>query len=430
MKHALICKDEAISFLELKSLVELKANDICRSKEVSKISFLEATPNVAFVSGVLAHLKCERPVAIISSHWNSWEKKECIEGLTQSARDLNPETVIIMFTSGTSGQLLPVQLSKKNIEAGTKAVSDSLGLAEEREQILFLPLHYSFGLLSQLLPALASGVSTTLLGNFWEIKEYLQGDSLKGMLSGVPSHWERILRLGETKKFESVTRVVSAGDFLSLGTRKKLKDSFPNARLFNCYGLTEASPRVLTLSSECEKEFFREGTTGYPVGDWETKISKMGELCLKGGQVMLGYLGKEKETKTKIQNGWLLTGDVATREQDGLISVQGRRDDIVKIGGERTSLPEIESALKLIPGVNDAAVIVQGQPEDARVTAFLEIAPNYSGKRRDYFARSAADHLAPHKIPREFFIVDEIPRTESGKIIRSKILTLGYRVSL
>ena len=119
-------------------------------------------------------------------------------------------------------------------------------------QTLVLPLSYSFGLLGQLLPALAAGLPTALLGNLVELKALLDEGQLVGMLSGVPSHHETLLRLlGDGPlRTQGVTQVVSAGAALSLPLRQRLLRAFPSSRIYTNYGQTELSPRVLCLRSD------------------------------------------------------------------------------------------------------------------------------------------------------------------------------------
>lgn len=374
-------------------------------------ALLEASMDPAFLAKLLAHFESGVPAALVSPDLSPAERDARKRILEQ---EFHPDTALIVFTSGSTGAPKAVQLSRANLEANTEAVIESLEFARAPRQGLFLSLSYSYGLFGQLLPALHLGIPTKLIPKFADVRAaFLSGEGA-GMWSGVPSHWEALLRVTTPEQCDGVTHVISAGAALPLELRKRLRAHFRNATIYNNYGLTEASPRVLCLRST-HPRFFEEGTVGYPVKHLEVKEGEGGELLVRGKQVMLGYLGGSGD---KIRDGWLHSGDVVQVEVDGMVRIVGRMDDLFNIGGERASPLEIDAALLKVPGVKDAAVLVeQHELYGARLTAFLVGSP--PGKKA--IVEELRKHLSGHKIPLEYLAVDSLPRTPNGKLKRSEL---------
>ncbi|NTX52968.1 class I adenylate-forming enzyme family protein [Myxococcus sp. CA039A] len=434
---ALILGEETCSFAALRREVEtLKAGLVDRPRG---LAILRAHRSLGFITRFLAFYEAGVPLAVFAPEWTDSEVEarrsglgdcfELDESLSVSWRSgrseppHHPETAVVLFTSGSTGAPRAVQLSRRNIEANVAAVLASLDFASVSQQTLFLPLSYSFGLLGQLLPALAAGVPTSLLGNLVELKRLLDEGRLHGMISGVPSHHETLLRLlGDAPALtKDVTHVVSAGAALNLELRQRLMRAFPSSRVYTCYGQTELAPRVLCLRSD--HPAFLSTATGFPVGSLTVKLTPEGELCVRGEQVMLGYLGAPEATREKVrEEGWLHTGDVAERSPEGLVTLLGRNDDLLKVGGERLSPLEIEAALRALPGVTDAAV--SGR-DDAlygmTLTAFLQFEPGAPNPLKRELRQALRERLSPHKVPTEFYRVEELPRTSNGKLQRGRL---------
>lgn len=434
---ALILGEETCSFAALRRQVDaLKAR---LTDKPSGLVILRFHRSLAFVARFLALYEAGQPVAVFAHDWTDPEVEarraslgDCFEldealsvswrsGRTEPFR--HPETAVVLFTSGSTGAPRAVQLSRRNIDANVAAVLTSLDFASVSRQTLFLPLSYSFGLLGQLLPALVAGIPTHLLANLVELKRLLDDGRLQGMISGVPSHHETLLRLlGDgPSNTRDVTHVVSAGAPLSLELRQRLTRAFPASRVYACYGQTELAPRVLCLRSD-HPAFF-SSATGFPVGSLTVKLTSEGELCVRGEQVMLGYLGAPEATREKVrEEGWLHTGDVAELSPQGLVTLLGRNDELLKVGGERLSPLEIEAVLRVLPGVTDAAV--SGR-EDAlygmTLTAFLRFEPGAPTPLKRELRQTLREHLSPHKVPTEFYRVEQLPRTSNGKLQRARL---------
>lgn len=433
---ALTLGGESLSFGALRDEVERRKGRL-RSL-LAGIAILRAHRSREFIASFLALYEAGVPVAVFAPEWTVAEVEARRKGLgrcyemddtlsvswhseTEEPRH-HPDTAVVLFTSGSTGAPRAVQLSRRNVEANVAAVRTSLDFDSAPAQTLFLPLSYSFGLLGQLLPALAAGLPTVLLGNLVELKALLDEGRLVGMVSGVPSHYETLLRLmgDEPPRTQGVTHVISAGAALSLPLRQRLLRAFPASRVYTNYGQTELSPRVLCLRSDHPR--FLSNATGYPVGNLEVKLTAEGELCVKGDHLMLGYLGAPEATREKVVDGWLRTGDLAELGPDGLVTLLCRNDDLLKVGGERLSPFEIEAALRELPGVEDAAVWGREDPlYGTTLTAFLQLRPGATCLPTRELRQALRDRLSTHKVPADFYRVEQLPRTSNGKLQRARL---------
>lgn len=416
-KPALIGEWGKTSFAELRALIDEKKRNLPANGSASDTPLLAATPAPEFIATLVAHLELRRPVALVAPDLAPHELEDRRAIL---ATPPHPACAIIVFTSGSTGKPKAVQLSAANLEANIDAVIESLEFARAPQQHLFLSLSYSYGLFGQLFPALRLGIPTHFLSRFADARTVFTEGRGAGMWSGVPSHWEALLRVTAPGQCDGVTHVISAGAALPLDQRQRLRKHFRNATIYNNYGLTEASPRVLSFSSR-HPRFFEEDTVGAAVKHLEVMEGEGGELLVRGRQVMLGYLGDSTGTAEKIRDGWLRSGDVAHVDPDGLVHIVGRTDDLFNIGGERTSPLEIDAALARLPGVKEGAVLVEKHPlYGAQLTAFLVGAP----PAKKEILRQLREWLSGPKVPVDFRQVDALPRTPNGKLRRKELATL------
>lgn len=435
-RPALVVHDGAVSFNMLRQLVEMEKRR--HAGFAGELVILSASHGLRFVVQLLSLLESGIPVAVFSPHWSAGETRQrrALLGRAVQLDDAGgivwrsgprgvrhaPGTALILFTSGSAGQAKAVQLSRAAILANTAAVLATIAFDPEGEQALFLPLSYAYGLLGQLLPALACGCTTRLLPTLVELK-FLLASGWRGMVSGVPSHHQMLLRLlAGSAPCGNFSAIVSAGAPLGLELRQRLRAGFPCATLYTNYGQTEFSPRILSLDST-RPEFF-EGGDGFAVPGVTLKLSGEGELCVQGPQLMLGYVGDEAASAARIRQGWLHTGDLARFGAGKLVFIEGRLDDLFKVAGERMSPHEIEAALKTLPDVRDAAIVALPDPlYGTRIAALLE-GPSPFPLARHQMKGALRALLAPGKIPSAFYQVDALPRNEHGKLQRSRLADL------
>ncbi|QMT61115.1 class I adenylate-forming enzyme family protein [Legionella sp. PC997] len=429
---ALSFEHQQLSFAELDTAIQHMSLQL--EKLPQGILVLHAIPQPSFVIQLLAAFNLGKPVALFAPQESGEDKQQILgthmlvdeEGTLLEIHENNhikhhPELALILFTSGSTGQMKAVQLSLKNVTANCKAVINALEFSRVEDQLLFLPLSYSFGLLGQLLPGLIAGIKTQLINQFTEIKTLLETSTVPQMWSGVPSHWVAIHKMAALfpESAAKIKTIVSAGAPLNITLRQSLIHTFPKATIYNNYGLTEAAPRVLAYSSK--DPLFLEDFAGYPVGDWQIRLSEDNELLIKGSQLMLGYLGEEKSSR--IQEGWFFTGDLAEKLASGLVAIKGRLDHIVNIAGEKVNLIDIEHKICQIKGIKEVIVVpLEDELYGVRLVACLE-QDNFSATTTEQMlSEQIKQHFLPRKLPITVHLLKKLPRNPNGKLDRKTLL--------
>lgn len=333
----------------------------------------------------------------------------------------------IIYTSGTTGQPKGVMLSHGNLSANVESILGYLKLTAADRIVNVLPLYYSYGN-SVLHTHLAVGGTIVFEDNLvypHRVVQRLVAERATGF-SGVPSTFALLLSRVklEESDLSSLRYLTQAGGPMPPAVTERLQRAVPHARLFVMYGQTEATARLSYLPPERLAE--KMGSIGIPIPgvDLEVRLEngslagegQVGEIWARGANVMSGYW-QDPDTSAKVlQDGWLRTGDMAYRDADGFLFIQGRQSDMIKSGAHRIHPKEIEEAIAELDGIAEVAVV--GIPDEILgqiIKAFIVIRP---GARLD--AMSVKAHcqrrLATYKIPKQVEFAPELPRTASGKV--------------
>ncbi len=234
----------------------------------------------------------------------------------------------------------------------------------------------------------------------------------------------------------SLRMITTGGAAIAAATMERVIGDFcPN--IFNGYGMTEASLALLlhpehalshlgscgkpTLITTCRVITHRPEDDASP--DDTAEPDEIGQLIVRGPQVMWGYWNNPVETAKKLRDGWLYTGDLVSKDDEGFFYFRGRVDDMIVSGGENIYPREVEEVLYRCPGVQEAAVV--GLPDEkwgSVVTAFVvPNAPGLDAATIDAFCRSSPD-LASYKRPRRIIFVDSLPTNPSGKVLKRELI--------
>lgn len=339
----------------------------------------------------------------------------------------------VVFTSGTTGAPKGVMLSTANLAAVTDAILDYLPLQESDRYALVLPLFHTYAK-SVMLTTLFSGGELHLRHDFADLPAFVAGLAQQRItaFSGVPYHINMLLRRAplEQHDLSALRWITISGSHCRHDALQELARRIPSARVIYMYGMTETSTRATALPAERLAE--KPGSCGRPIRGVRLEIrddaghalpaGQTGALWIAGPNVMMGYWGDDDLSRETIRDGWLRTGDVAHLDQEGFLFLHGRSDDIIKSAGERISALEIEAALEQHPGVVEAAVVavphpVLGEAPLAWVVPRVQLSPPTAEDLRGHCARL----LTPHKIPREFRVASELPKTASGKVQKNRL---------
>lgn len=332
---------------------------------------------------------------------------------------------LIIYTGGTTGNPKGVVLTHRSVDWNAMNTIISWGLTSEEITLTYMPLFHTGGINALSLPILMNG-GTVVIGNKFDPREallYLKKYKCTIALF-VPTMYHMMQQTEEFEKldFPDMKVFLSGGAPCPLSIYEKFYKK--GLRFKEGYGLTEAGPNNFFITpEEAEK---KPGSVGKPMMFNDVKIVKqdgsiagdmeVGELLVKGNYTFSEYWNNPEATKAAWQNEWLCTGDLAMRDADGYHYIVGRKKDMIITGGENVYPLEIEQWLSEHPAINENAVV--GIPDEKwgeRVVAFISLHANGKVTEEDLKAY-CAKRLAKYKIPKQFIILDEIPKTPVGKI--------------
>jgi long-chain acyl-CoA synthetase len=330
----------------------------------------------------------------------------------------------IIYTSGTTGNPKGAILSHNNLVSNAIAFREALAVTAADNVLCVLPMYHCFAWTCAVLNPLLCGASITVLDGFAP-KETIAAIKDNGItvMYGVPPMYNLLARTGDPGDLAGVRFFVSGGAPLPEKVARQFAEKY-GVPIVEGYGLSEASP-VVTLNPPEKTKYY---SIGKALPGLQVKVvgpkgeplapGIVGEIVVKGPSVMQGYLNLPLETSLALRDGWLHTGDLAYRDAEGYFYIVDRLKDLIIANGENVYPREIEELLYSYPGVTEAAVI--GVPDELRgqaVRAYLVLAEGHALDKkavREYLAAN----LAAYKLPREYIVLDALPKNQTGKILK------------
>lgn len=356
------------------------------------------------------------------------------DGEPVAVDDLAPsDLAAIFYTSGTTGFPKGAMTTHENFLSNVETALRVIGLepaeGPDLRNLVSVPLFHVTGCNSQLLVQLAIGGTTVVLPTF-EVQAFLRTivDERINVLTSVPAIYALALAQPDLAEFDTsaVTRIAYGGAPIAPSLVERIQQQFPQARVGNGFGLTETSSIATYLPHEWTAEHADSVGFAVPVVDLALDVpdpdSGVGELLIRGPNVVPGYWNKPDATAITFVDGWLHTGDLARIDSDGLVHVVDRAKDMINRGGENVYSVEVENAMAGAPGIADAAVI--GVPDEMlgeKVGAVVVAAP---GTEVDTAAVLAHldERLADFKVPQYFSVrTQPLPRNPGGKILKDTL---------
>jgi len=326
------------------------------------------------------------------------------------------DPALIIFTSGTTGSPKGAVLTHANVASQIDALEEAWGWTPDDRLLSALPLFHVHGLVVALFSALATGGSISLMARF-DATSFLAamvGDDAT-MSFCVPTMLHRMASQPSLEAAASLRLLVSGSAPLSVELFGAFRDA--GATILERYGMTES---LLTFSNPLDGER-RAGTVGFPLPGVAARLPEPGdgdaELVVAGPGVFAGYWNRPEATAEVLVDGWLSTGDLVRRDDDGYTMICGRSKELIISGGFNVYPTEVEDVVRSQPGIIDVAVVGVPSPEwGEEVVAFVVV----DGPSLDEsMLRSRLDGLlSPYKIPRRFVVVDTLPRNDLGKLQR------------
>jgi long-chain acyl-CoA synthetase len=339
------------------------------------------------------------------------------------------DTAVILYTSGTTGTPKGAQLTHMNMRANASVtVSTLLQLGPDDVIMGCLPMFHAFGQTCGLNAAVLAGASVTLVPRFdaATVLKVIERDTAT-VFEGVPTMYVAMLSAGAGIADTSTLRVcISGGAALPVEVLKGFSQEF-GATILEGYGLSETSP----VASFNRLESAKAGSIGYPVDGVEMKLvaddgseaaaGEVGEIVIRGHNVMKGYWNRPEATDAAMQDGWFRTGDLARKDEDGFYFIVDRKKDLIIRGGFNVYPREIEEVLYEHPAVLEAAVIGLPHPthgEEIGAAVALKAGRAVTpGELRDY----VRERVAAYKYPRHVWLVDALPKGPTGKVLRREV---------
>lgn len=346
------------------------------------------------------------------------------------------QVAAMIYTSGTTGEPKGVMLTHANLLfiANVSGALRALGPGDLVYAVL--PLSHVFGLASTFLGTVNAGGALQLVPRFeaGDLAGALAGGGVT-VFQGVPSMYARLLEhldaSGEALLAPRLRYMSAGGAPLDIDWKRRIEARF-GIVLNNGYGLTEASPTVsqTRIGQPRDDDSIGPALPGLDIrivddGEDDVPEGAVGEMWVRGPNVMLGYYRDEAATRDAITSeGWLRTGDLARREPDGALFLVGRAKELIIRSGFNVYPPEVETALNAHPCVVQAAVIGRPVSGNEEVIAFVEVLP---GSSVDELAMRAfaAERLAPYKRPQRIFVVERMPASATGKVQKHMLARLA-----
>ena len=348
-----------------------------------------------------------------------------------SAEPVSPEeTAIFLYTGGTTGVSKGAVLTHQNLVVNVHQTRSWLWSMQLGQEVLLcaLPFFHSYGMTTGLHLAVVSH-STMLLVPRFELVDVVKQikKHRPTIFCGVPSLYNAVSRYSKVSSSDvsSIRLCISGGAALPADIQQRF-EALTGGKLVEGYGLSETSPVALVNPTHGHR---KSGTIGVPLPGTEAKVvdpetratlapGQVGELAIKGPQVMKEYWQMPEETAQVLQDGWLYTGDMAVMDEEGFFSIVDRKKDMIISAGMNIYPREVEEVLHHHPKIVEAAVVgIPSKVREETVKAFVVLEEGQELTQQE-LVQFCADKLSKYKIPKRVEFVEELPKSALGKVLK------------
>ncbi len=421
---------------------------------ISKIGAVSVVLNTRLTKPELAYqLEVTKPAAAVvdSVTWNKeldewvpfkvesaslaglWGKGGTCPPATASEEDMHT----ILFTSGTTGKPKGVRIVHRNFIHSAIRLEQYRGLmgandpGKGAKTLIVAPLFHVMALQEQFIPSMKMGNTIVMMSalSIVAFLEIVEKEKIN-FLVGSPAIYRILLGSEDVKKYDlSSIKIAGFGAApMSPDLMGEMKKAFVNAKFFNGFGLTEASISLAALDQECTEQ---PTSIGHPSLGCEVKIvdenmnevpkGAVGEIAVRGPNVVDGYYKNPEETKKIFRDGWFLTGDLGRISGDGFFYVASRKKDMINRGGENVYPVEVENIIYLHPKVMEVAVYGVPDPVMGEKVAAAVVAVPGTTPTSEEIQAFCSDKLAKYKIPEYVQLMPFLPKNAGSKVIKDQL---------
>lgn len=350
--------------------------------------------------------------------------------ITEVADREGSDTAVILYTSGTTGTPKGAELTHDSMRENATISGELFTLGDDAMTLGALPLFHSFGQTCGLNATILAGGCLTLIPRFDPEKalEIIARDKVN-VFEGVPTMFGAMLHAkgAGSADTSSLKVCASGGSAMPVEVMRAFEEKF-NCKVLEGYGLSETSP-VASFNHPDKPN--KPGSIGTPIRGVEMKLfgedgqevaeGEVGEIVIKGHNVMRGYWKRDDATAEAIKDGWFHSGDLGKVDEDGYFFIVDRKKDMIIRGGYNVYPREIEEVLYEHPAVREAAVVAMPHPELGEEVGAAVALKEGQDATVEELQKHVKDAVAAYKYPRLVWLVDELPKGPTGKILKREI---------
>jgi len=344
---------------------------------------------------------------------------------------------LILFTSGSTGEPKGVVHTHASLREKWRALSEEIAPETLRRSLCLLPTHFGHGLICNALFPWLSGNALFLLPLFSPTSLMTLGDLLTRhkitFFSSVPAIWQLVLKMPRPKE-SNLLEVFCGSATLSRNLWEEVSEWCSGAKVRNVYGITETGSWIAGSSGGA----VADGLVGYPWGsrfeimpggsiencpsqNSPCKVGQTGHVWVKTDALMKGYLNRDDWTAEKVSDGWFSTGDIGLIDAQGQLFLKGRERDEINRGGIKIYPAEVESVVSSYPAVVEACSFACDDRLYGQAVGVALVVENNNLSDLKHLHAWTCERLADHKVPKFWFLVECIPKTDRGKINRNEV---------
>jgi long-chain acyl-CoA synthetase len=336
------------------------------------------------------------------------------------------DVAVILYTSGTTGKPKGAMLTHKNLYSNAIDVANYLKITDLDNVITTLPMFHVFCLTVALNAPLMNGGTLIIVPKFSPGEIFRVAKEYNAtVFAGVPTMYNFLVQYpqGQVEDLKSLRLCISGGASMPVALLTSFEKKF-QVLVSEGYGLSEASP--VTCFNPLDRPR-KAGSIGMSIVNVENKVvnelgeevavGDVGELVVRGPNVMAGYYKMPEETSHTIRDGWLYTGDLAKKDEEGYFYIVDRKKDLIIVGGYNVYPREVEEVLYSHPGVVEVAVLGMPDPNFGEAVSCYVVKKDQT-LTEEQIVEYCKEHLAKYKVPTSITFLEELPKNTTGKILR------------